>query len=58
MKALVYHSSKETILNPKGIRLSAALFGFSRSYWGVPGGQAELVRVPKANVDPIKIPHS
>ena len=45
-----------TILNPKGIRSGAALFGFSHSYGGIPGGQAELVRVPKANVGPIKIP--
>ena len=33
-----------TILNPKGIRPGAALFGFSHSYGGIPGGQAELVR--------------
>jgi threonine dehydrogenase-like Zn-dependent dehydrogenase len=45
-----------TILNPKGIRPGAALFGFSHSYGGIPGGQAELVRVPKANVGPIKVP--
>jgi threonine dehydrogenase-like Zn-dependent dehydrogenase len=36
----------------------AALFGYSHLYGGVPGGQAELVRVPKANVGPFRIPGS
>ncbi|RXR00868.1 zinc-dependent alcohol dehydrogenase [Pseudoxanthomonas composti] len=36
----------------------AALFGYSHLYGGVPGGQAELVRVPKANVGPLVIPGS
>jgi threonine dehydrogenase-like Zn-dependent dehydrogenase len=45
-----------TIMNKKSIRSGAALFGFSHFYGGVPGGQAEYVRVPKANVGPIKIP--
>lgn len=45
-----------TIMNRKKIRSGAALFGFSHMYGGVPGGQAEYVRVPKANVGPIKIP--
>jgi threonine dehydrogenase-like Zn-dependent dehydrogenase len=36
----------------------AALFGYSHLYGGVPGGQAELVRVPKANVGPFKVPGS
>ncbi|WDZ94104.1 glutathione-dependent formaldehyde dehydrogenase [Herbaspirillum sp. WKF16] len=45
-----------SIMNRKGIRSGAALFGFSHLYGGVPGGQAEYVRVPKANVGPIKIP--
>jgi threonine dehydrogenase-like Zn-dependent dehydrogenase len=44
------------IMNKKNIRSGAALFGFSHLYGGVPGGQAEYVRVPKANVGPIKIP--
>jgi threonine dehydrogenase-like Zn-dependent dehydrogenase len=44
------------ILNKKTIRSGAALFGYSHLYGGVPGGQAEYVRVPKANVGPIKIP--
>lgn len=44
------------IVNKKSLRSGAALFGFSHLYGGVPGGQAEYVRVPKANVGPIKIP--
>jgi len=36
----------------------AALFGYSHLYGGVPGGQAELVRVPKANVGPFAVPGS
>lgn len=45
-----------TVLNKKNLRPGAALFGFSHFYGGVPGGQAEFVRVPKANVGPIRIP--
>jgi threonine dehydrogenase-like Zn-dependent dehydrogenase len=45
-----------TIMNKKNLRSGAALFGFSHMYGGVPGGQAEYVRVPKANVGPLKIP--
>jgi len=45
-------------LNKKKIKPPAALFGFSRLYGGVPGGQAEYVRVPKANVGPFKVPTS
>lgn len=33
----------------------AALFGYSRLYGSVPGGQAEMLRVPYANYGPIKI---
>jgi len=45
-----------TLVNRTGIRPGAALFGYTHQYGGVPGGQAEYVRVPKANVGPIKIP--
>ncbi|MYM93183.1 zinc-dependent alcohol dehydrogenase [Duganella vulcania] len=45
-----------TIMNKKSLLSGAALFGFSHMYGGVPGGQAEFVRVPKANVGPIRIP--
>ncbi|NRR34394.1 glutathione-dependent formaldehyde dehydrogenase [Oxalobacteraceae bacterium] len=44
------------IMNAKHLRSGAALFGFSHQYGGVAGGQAEYVRVPKANVGPIRIP--
>jgi threonine dehydrogenase-like Zn-dependent dehydrogenase len=34
----------------------AALFGYTRLYGQVPGGQAELLRVPQAHFGPIKVP--
>jgi len=46
------------VMNKKDTRPGAALFGYTHLYGGVPGGQAEYVRVPKANVGPIKIPDS
>ena len=46
------------IMNKKDIRSGAAFFGYTHLYGGVPGGQAEYVRVPKANVGPIKIPET
>jgi threonine dehydrogenase-like Zn-dependent dehydrogenase len=33
-----------------------ALFGYTRLYGQVPGGQAELLRVPQAHFGPIKVP--
>lgn len=45
-------------LNKKDIRPPAALFGYSHMYGGVPGGQAELVRVPHGNTGPFKVPGS
>ncbi|HEY1151298.1 MAG TPA: zinc-dependent alcohol dehydrogenase [Pseudoduganella sp.] len=44
------------IMNKKNLRPGAALFGYSHLYGGLAGGQAEYVRVPKANTGPIKIP--
>lgn len=35
----------------------AALFGYSKMYGQVPGGQAELLRVPQAQFGPVKVPH-
>ncbi|MFF4818893.1 zinc-dependent alcohol dehydrogenase [Kitasatospora sp. NPDC001309] len=35
----------------------AALFGYTKLYGQVPGGQAELLRVPFGNNLPIKVPH-
>lgn len=46
-----------TILNAKHIRPGAGLFGFTSFYGAYPGGQAEYVRVPHANVGPLKIPN-
>ncbi|AHY59227.1 zinc-dependent alcohol dehydrogenase [Stenotrophomonas rhizophila] len=50
------NSGKGAATNQKGIRPPAALFGYSHLYGGVSGGQAEFVRVPKANVGPLRIP--
>jgi threonine dehydrogenase-like Zn-dependent dehydrogenase len=35
----------------------AALFGYTKLYGAVPGGQAEYLRVPQAQFGPIKVPH-
>jgi threonine dehydrogenase-like Zn-dependent dehydrogenase len=35
---------------------TAGLFGYSHAYGGFPGGQAEYLRVPYADVGPIKVP--
>lgn len=50
------NTGRGAILNAKQIRPPAALFGYSHLYGGVPGGQAELVRVPQANVGPLVVP--
>ena len=34
----------------------AALFGYTKLYGQVPGGQAEYLRVPQAHFGPIKVP--
>lgn len=34
----------------------ASLFGYTHMYGGVPGGQAEYLRVPQAHFGPIKVP--
>jgi len=44
------------ILNKKSATPGAGLFGYTHLYGGYPGGQAEFVRVPKANVGPLKLP--
>ncbi|MFE9444197.1 zinc-dependent alcohol dehydrogenase [Streptomyces sp. NPDC006602] len=36
--------------------MGAALFGYTRLYGSVPGGQAEYLRVPQAQYGPIKVP--
>ena len=50
------NTGRGAILNRKDIRAGAGLFGYSHLYGGYPGGQAEYVRVPKANVGPLAIP--
>lgn len=37
--------------------MGAALFGYTKLYGQVPGGQAEYLRVPFGNTLPIKVPH-
>jgi len=44
------------ILNKKQTKPGAALFGYTHLYGGMPGGQAEYVRVPKANIGPFVVP--
>nr|WP_222108428.1 zinc-dependent alcohol dehydrogenase [Streptomyces cupreus] len=39
-----------------GEGMGAALFGYTRLYGAVPGGQAEYLRVPQAQYGPIKVP--
>src|SRR3954469_12487256 len=36
--------------------MGAMLYGYTKLYGEVPGGQAELLRVPHANYNPIKVP--
>ncbi|MGN2437735.1 zinc-dependent alcohol dehydrogenase [Pseudomonas syringae] len=52
----ITNTGRGAIMNKKSIPPGAALFGFSHLYGGIPGGQAEYVRVPKANVGPFKVP--
>lgn len=44
------------IINKKETRSGAGMFGYTHLYGGYAGGQAEFVRVPQANVGPLKIP--
>jgi len=44
------------IMNKKSATPGAGLFGYSHLYGGYAGGQAEYVRVPQANVGPLKVP--
>ncbi|WP_148613482.1 alcohol dehydrogenase catalytic domain-containing protein [Nocardioides rubriscoriae] len=50
------HSQCETTQN-RDQGTGASLFGYSKLYGAVPGGQAEALRVPFGNTLPIKIPH-
>lgn len=44
------------ILNRKDLRSGAGMFGYSHLYGGYAGGQAEYVRVPRANTGPLVVP--
>ena len=48
-------SQCETTQNRK-FKKGASLFGYTHLYGGVPGAQAEYLRVPFANYGPIKVP--
>ncbi len=50
----LYTQCETTQVREKGN--GAALFGFSKLYGQVPGGQAELLRVPQAQFTHIKVP--
>ena len=49
------HSQCETT-QVKSLRKGACMFGYTKLYGQVPGGQAELLRVPQAQFGPIKVP--
>lgn len=50
------HSQCETTQNAEH-GTGASLFGYSRLYRQVPGGQAEFLRVPYADFSPVAVPH-
>jgi threonine dehydrogenase-like Zn-dependent dehydrogenase len=50
----LYTQCETTQVRDQG--MGAALFGFSKLYGEVPGGQAEYLRVPQAQYMPIKVP--
>ncbi|MCV7153958.1 zinc-dependent alcohol dehydrogenase [Mycolicibacterium pyrenivorans] len=50
----LYTQCETTQVRDQG--MGAALFGFSELYGSVPGGQAELLRVPQAQFTHIKVP--
>jgi threonine dehydrogenase-like Zn-dependent dehydrogenase len=50
----LYTQCETTQVRDQG--MGAALFGYSELYGGVPGGQAELLRVPQAQFTHIKVP--
>jgi threonine dehydrogenase-like Zn-dependent dehydrogenase len=50
----LYTQCETTQVREQG--MGAALFGYTKLYGEVPGGQAELLRVPQAQYGPIKVP--
>lgn len=51
----LYSQCETTQVRDQGC--GAAIFGYSKLYGQVPGGQAEYLRVPQAHFGPIKVPH-
>jgi threonine dehydrogenase-like Zn-dependent dehydrogenase len=49
---------RSSAVNRKGISPPPPLFGYTHLFGGIPGGQAEYVRVPKANAGPFAVPGS
>ena len=49
------HSQCDTTQN-ESVRKGGSLFGYTHLYGGVPGAQAEYLRVPQAHFGPIKVP--
>ncbi|GAB3932880.1 zinc-dependent alcohol dehydrogenase [Kribbella albertanoniae] len=41
----------------RDLGMGAALFGYTKLYGQIPGGQAEYLRVPQAQYGPIRVPH-
>ncbi|MBA2551974.1 MAG: glutathione-dependent formaldehyde dehydrogenase [Nocardioidaceae bacterium] len=50
----LYSQCETTQVSDEG--MGAALFGYTKLYGQVPGGQAEYLRVPQAQFGPIKVP--
>jgi threonine dehydrogenase-like Zn-dependent dehydrogenase len=50
----LYSQCETTQVRDQG--MGAALFGYTKLYGEVPGGQAEYLRVPQAHFGPIKVP--
>jgi threonine dehydrogenase-like Zn-dependent dehydrogenase len=50
----LYSQCETTQVREQG--MGAALFGYTKLYGEVPGGQAEYLRVPQAHFGPIKVP--
>ena len=50
------NDAEGALMNRKKLRSGAAMFGYTHMYGGVPGGQAEFVRVPMSNTGPLKVP--
>jgi threonine dehydrogenase-like Zn-dependent dehydrogenase len=50
----LYAQCETTQVREEG--MGAALFGYTKLYGQVPGGQAEYLRVPQAHFGPIKVP--